>query len=183
MFGRIIKYTKEYEYLAKEFTCGNFVIDKYLKSDALTNNRGITYIWLANNEDTILGYYTIEVGNLDRFDSVRGTTLYESLGGSVNIRYFATSNKVRGKELMVGTGLYPGSYLLSDCELRVLNLSKEVGISFIVVFTTENGYRLFHERNAYFDFDEDMYVPVYESDAKCYRLYKHISDIVILNEY
>lgn len=41
----IKKYTKKYENLTKQFTCGNIVIDNFLyDGSALDNNRGITYI-------------------------------------------------------------------------------------------------------------------------------------------
>lgn len=41
----IKKYTKEYEKLAREFTCGNTIIDNFLHDgSALDMNRGITYV-------------------------------------------------------------------------------------------------------------------------------------------
>lgn len=43
----IIKYTSEYEGLKKRFTCGNIVIDNFLKNGgALDENQGITYVLL-----------------------------------------------------------------------------------------------------------------------------------------
>lgn len=44
----IIKYTSEYKVLNRYFSCGNIVIDNFLKSDnALDENQGITYVLLS----------------------------------------------------------------------------------------------------------------------------------------
>ena len=62
----IKKYTEKYRDLAQDFTCGNFVIDRFLKNgDALDENQGITYVLLSDEEDFIIGYYNIEVGRVD----------------------------------------------------------------------------------------------------------------------
>ena len=54
----IEKYTLQYRDLAKNFSCGNIVIDNFLKSgDALDENQGITYVLLSNKKDFIIGYY------------------------------------------------------------------------------------------------------------------------------
>ena len=48
------KYTQEYAGLAKQFTCGNAVIDKFLHDgSALDKNRGITYVMLSDEDDYI----------------------------------------------------------------------------------------------------------------------------------
>ncbi len=61
------KYKLEYEPLAKHFSCGNIVIDDFLKSgDALDENQGITYILLSDDKDFIIGYYNISVGRVDQ---------------------------------------------------------------------------------------------------------------------
>ena len=52
----IKKYTTKYENLAKKFTCGNIVIDKFLHDgSALDVNRGITYIMLSDDNNCIIG--------------------------------------------------------------------------------------------------------------------------------
>lgn len=45
----IKRYTKEYENLAKQFKCGNRIIDRLLHDgSALDINRGITYVMLTD---------------------------------------------------------------------------------------------------------------------------------------
>lgn len=86
----IVKYTVDYVNLANEFDCGNFIINKFLKSgDALDKNQGITYVMLSDEEDFIIGYYNICVGRVDQVEIIGGEKLYEPMGGSVNINYLA----------------------------------------------------------------------------------------------
>lgn len=45
----IEKYTHQYTNLAKNFECGNIVIDNFLRSgDALDENQGIIYVLLSD---------------------------------------------------------------------------------------------------------------------------------------
>ena len=48
----IVKYTSEFSELAKNFKCGNAIIDRFLQSgDALDENQGITYILLSEENN------------------------------------------------------------------------------------------------------------------------------------
>lgn len=70
----IVKYTSEYENLRNNFTCGNIVIDNFLKSNnALDENQGITYVMLSDKKDVIIGFYNIEVGRVDQIDNIGGS--------------------------------------------------------------------------------------------------------------
>lgn len=68
--------------------------------------------------------------------------------------------------------------LLNDCEQRILELRKNVGIAFITLNSTEEGYHLYTVRNSYEDFEDDMSNFVDESDKSCYKLYKCVDDII-----
>ncbi len=47
----IVKYTSEYEGLKENFTCGNVVIDNFLRNgNALDENQGITYVLLSDKK-------------------------------------------------------------------------------------------------------------------------------------
>ncbi len=55
---KIEKLTDKYFHLTHNFTCGNIVIDNFLKNgNALDKNQGITYIMLSDDCEFILGYY------------------------------------------------------------------------------------------------------------------------------
>ena len=174
----IEKYTPKYEKLAKNFECGNIVIDNFLRNgDALDENQGITYVLLSDNKDFIIGYYNVEVGRVDQIEDIGDTVMYKPMGGSVNINYLAIHSKYQGTKIaeVDGRKIYLGDYILRDCEKLVLRLRKEIGIVFITLYSTEQGYHLYHERNSYEDFEDDMSTFVQESDQKCYKC---VDDIV-----
>lgn len=175
------RYTKEYVGLAQGFSCGNVVIDKFLHDgSALDVNRGITYVMLSDNDDYIIGYYNIENGRVDRIDTIGGKDVYELMGGAININYLAIHSDLQGK-LVAQDGeskIYLGDLLLRDCEKRILELRMQTGIAFVTVCSTEEGYHLYHVRNGYENFEEDMNTVVQESDKNCFKLYKCVDDIV-----
>lgn len=177
----IIKYTREYVDLAKKFDCGNSVINNFLKqADALDENQGITYIMLSDKKDFIIGYYNIETGRVDMIENIGDTVLYKPMGGAININYLAIHSRYQGTKIaeIKGKKIYLGDILLNDCEQRIIELRKVVGVSFITLCSTEEGYHLYHERNSYEDFEEDMSTFVNESDKTSYKLYKCVDDIV-----
>ena len=175
------KYTLQYRDLAKNFSCGNIVIDNFLKSgDALDENQGITYVLLSDKKDFIIGYYNVEVGRVDQADRIGDNIVYKPMGGTVNINYLAVHNKFQGTKLaeIEGQKIYLGDYLLRHCERLILELRKQVGIVFVTLNSTKQGYHLYHDRNSYMDFEDDMSTFVEESDYGCHKLYKCVDDII-----
>lgn len=175
------RYTKEYEKLAQNFECGNTIIDNFLRNgNALDENQGITYVLLSDKKDVIIGYYNIEAGRVDQIEDVGGATIYKPMGGSINVNYLAIDSSYQGTKIaqINGKKIYLGDYLLRDCEKKILKLRKEVGVVFITLYSTEQGYHLYHERNSYENFENDMSTVIQESDYKCYKLYKCVDDIV-----
>lgn len=153
----------------------------FLKSgNALDENQGITYVMLSEKKDVIIGFYNIEVGRVDQIDNIGENVIYQPMGGAVNINYLAIDNKYQGTKIaeIDGQNIYLGDYLLRDCEKRILQLRKEVGIVFVTLYSTMQGYHLYHERNSYEDFEDDMSTFVQESDNECYKLYKCVDDII-----
>lgn len=177
----VVKYTAEYIDLAEKFDCGNAVINRFLKeADALDENQGITYIMLSDKKDFIIGYYNIEAGRVDMIEEIGEQILYKPMGGAININYLAIHSKYQGIKIaeVEGRKIYLGDILLNDCEQKILELRKQVGISFITLYSTEEGYHLYHERNSYEDFEEDMRTVVQDSDKSCHKLYKCVDDLV-----
>lgn len=175
----IIKYNQAYARLAEKFTCGNIVIDNFLHDgSALDENRGITYVMLSDDKDCIIGYYNIENSRVDRIDSVTDN-LYEVMGGAININYLAIHSTLQ--RTMVAQKeeekIYLGDILLRDCERRILDLRKQTGISFVTVCSTKEGYHLYHIRNGYEHFEDDMTTVTQESELNCFKLYKCVDDI------
>lgn len=178
----IIKYTIEHQHLASIFDCGNIILNNFLKStNALDENQGITYIMVSDNKDFIIGYYNISVGRVDLIEQTETTVVYKPMGGSININYLAIHSKYQHTHignLPSGQKIYLGDYLLRSCEKTILALRKHVGIAFITLYSTQEGYNLYHNRNSYEIFETDMNTFIEERDLECYKLYKCIDDLL-----
>lgn len=177
----IVKYTSEYEDLAKDFKCGNKVIDKFLHDgSALDENQGITYVLLSDESDFIIGYYNIEVGRVDQIEVIGNKEYYKPMGGAVNINYLAIHSDFQGMMIaeVDDKKIYLGDFLLRDCEKRILELRREVRKSFVTLYSTKEGYHLYHNRNSYENFEDDMSTFLKETDISCHKLYKWVDDII-----
>ena len=143
-------------------------------------NQGITYILLSDENDFIIGYYNIEVGRVDQIEKIGDKEIYKPMGGAVNINYLAVHSDFQGTMLaeIEGKKIYLGDYILRDCEKRILELRNKVGISFVTLYSTKEGYHLYHVRNCYENFEDDMSTFVQESDMSCHKLYKWVDDII-----
>ena len=175
------KYTKEYQYLTTNFDCGNYVINNFLKSsNALDPNQGITYLLLSDDEKQLIGYYNIEVGRLDCIQNIGSEQSYQFMGGTVHINYLAIHKDFKGKKIaeVDERNIYLGDILLDDCEQRIVKLREDVGVSFITLCSTEEGYHLYKMRNSYEDFEDDMSIFIQERDIDSYKMYKCIDEIV-----
>lgn len=177
----IERFTHNHFKLLKDFSCGNIVLDNFIKSNnALDNNQGVTYLLLSDDKDFIIGYYNISAGRVDRIEIINNCEYYIPMGGSVNINYLAIHKdyqRIKLKEID-NCKIYLGDFLLRDCERRIVDLSKHLGIAFITLNSTEEGYHLYHIRNGYENFEDDMNSFVPETDKNCYKLYKCIDDII-----
>lgn len=179
----IVKYSKKYQNLVNNFDCGNIALNNFLNStNALDKNQGITYILLSDKKDFIIGYYNISAGRVDLIEQIGELVNYVPMGGSVNINYLAIHSDYQHKKignLTNGQSFYLGDFLLHDCEKRIMKLKEEVGIMFITLYSTKEGYNLYHNRNSYEDFEVDMNTFISERDIDCFKLYKCIDDIFL----
>lgn len=166
--------------LTKSFSCGNLVLDNFIKSNnALDENQGITYLLLSDDKNSLIGYYNISVGRVDNIQKINGVEYYEPMGGAANINYLAIRREYQGQS-QAPPGepkIYLGDLLLNDCEKRILKIRKSIGISFITLHSTEEGHKLY-ERNDYYPFEDDMSTFISERDLNCYKMYKCIDDLL-----
>lgn len=169
--------------MANNFDCGNIVLNNFIKStDALDKSQGITYVMLTDKKDFIIGYYNISTGRVDLIEQIGESINYMPMGGSININYLAIHSNYQHKKigtLKNGQSFYLGDFLLHDCEKRIMAIREKVGVMFITLYSTEDGYNLYHNRNSYEGFEEDMNTFINERDFECYKLYKCIDDIFL----
>ena len=175
---KFVKFTEKHQYLAQSFDCENFIINTFLRSsDALDSNQGITYILLDDEETQIVGFYNIGMTRIDQTQTVGEDTYYYPMGGAAVINYLAVTKDYKHHQYIPGEKYYYGDYILNDCEEKLCELRKRIGFSFIMISSTKEGYHLYHDRNFYDDFDDDMSIFLKESDKKCYLLYKWADDL------
>ena len=134
---------------------------------------------LSDDEDFLVGYYNISAGRMDNIQEINGVEYYEPMGGSVNINFLAIRKEYQGQSQTPAgePKLYLGDLLLNDCEKRILHIRESIGLSFITLYSTEEGHQLY-ERNDYSLFEEDMSTFISERDKDCYKMYKWIDDLL-----
>ena len=93
------------------------------------------------------------------------------MGGTANINYLAVNKEFQHTILIPNTKIYFGDYILHDCEKRIISIRENIGIQFISLCSTKEGYHMYHDRNSYDNF-------VIGSDKSSIKLYKCIDDII-----
>ena len=108
-------YDASLQKLASSFDCGSKpVFNSFLRSsDALEPAFGKTYVLLTEDEASIIGYYNIGVGDVERSDG------YQTLkcGGAIHINYLALDKRFRGRLAFSndsGMDIYWSDLLLHD---------------------------------------------------------------------
>lgn len=165
------EYTSALQILADKFDCGNSYLNQFLRSsDALDPGIGKTYVFLSENDESIVGYYNISCGSLDQIeDGIR-----YKIGGSIHIGYFAIDEKFQHQLQATtpnGIHLYWGDVLLEECLSRIEAIrATQVGVSFVTLASSAAGERLYRHHD-FDDLDDDItFSPVHGED-KCICLY------------
>ena len=158
-------------HLTASFDCKNTVINNFLKSEnALDLNQGVTYILLNNSNDGIIGFYNIGISRIDQVQSIGNTTYSTYMGGTAVLNYLALNEPFQHTYMLPEDSYSYGDYLLDNCESKLLSLRNQIGFSFIVISSTQEGLHLYKE---------DMSIVVQESDKQCIKLYKWADDLEI----
>ncbi|MGM9525903.1 MAG: N-acetyltransferase [Peptococcaceae bacterium] len=166
---KITELQQKHKELLKNFSCGNAVIDNFLKSkDAYNNSIGKTYILLSEDESVIIGYYTISTGSVDYLED----HLRIRDAGSIHINYFAIDESFQKNVIFEDDGAktYVSDYLLDDCFKRIEKLrDTSVGFSYITLDSTLEGIWLY-ERNGFYRINSE--------DNIVFSSYKHEMDSI-----
>jgi hypothetical protein len=183
--NQIEKYTNELRPLSIKFSSGNIAIDNFLSSDdALDKTIGITYVLLDEERTRIIGYFNISVSRIDEIRLQNGEVTYHPLGGAAKINYLAVDSKFQHQLLYQtnnGDKKYIGDYLLGQCEQKIWDIHNDIGIAFIYLSSTKEGYHMYRDRNFYEDLEDDMNVAKNDKDLTCKDLYKYIDDLYYYN--
>ena len=93
----------------------------------------MTYIFVPDEEDVIIGYYNIGVGRIDQIEHIGNSIRYIPMGGTANINYLAVNKEFQHTILIPNTKIYFGDYILHDCEKRIISIRENIGIQFISI--------------------------------------------------
>ena len=173
----VLEYNASLQELALLFHSGNSYLDSFLRSEyALDKNIGKTFVFLSDENDTIIGYYNIGTGDVEYDDS----GIRKKMGGSIHINCFALDEKYHGilqAKTEEGEIINLSDVLLMDCMDKIQELRNNyVEFAFITLNSTEEGYSLY-KRNDFEKLEEDMSFSKEDSELKCIPMYYAI-DII-----
>ena len=82
----VVPYDAGLQKLASSFHSGNDFLDRFLKGSlALDANIGKTFVFLSEDDKTIIGYYNLGLGYIEQNDF----GIRKKAGGAVHINSFA----------------------------------------------------------------------------------------------
>lgn len=167
----VVHYDASLQKLASSFHSGNDYLDRFLREfSSLDNNIGKTFVFLSDDNKTIIGYYNLGLGYIEQ---IEGNTMHK-IGGAVHINCFALDERYHGLLQTYtdeGVKVNLSDVPLDDCMHRIEILRDEyVGFSFVTLSSTREGYSLY-ERNGFEILEEDMNFSVEDSEEECIPMY------------
>lgn len=165
------KYSEQYRSLAQNFDSGNSHLNHFLQHlESLDSSIGTTYVLLSDNDDSIIGFYNIGMGNLDIIEC--GVRI--KMGGAVHINGFALDINYHGlvqETLENDITINLSDFLLIDCINRIKEIRQNnIGFAFITLSATKEGYSLY-KRNGFEELEDDMKFSFNIDEKECIPMY------------
>lgn len=140
--------------LVQSFTCGNELIDHYLKNEAYRDEKAVTYLYLEESSNLMLGFASISCsGILCQHEKTCITR------PSISINYFAINTEIQ--HLPYDREQGEDRYCISDqmfCDLLSMcrMISNEyIGAEHVTLYSVPKAYS-FYRRNMMSEFTEYM---------------------------
>lgn len=143
------------------FTCGNEILDSYIKKQAaqdVSRNAAIVYVATRDGEN-ILGYYTLSQYSIQLDD------IPEQIAKKKLARYKTVSATLLGRlarhTSAKGTGI--GELLLMNALFRALQMSKQVASAAIVVDAKDEKARAFYAKYGFIELpkiERRLFIPM-----------------------
>ena len=119
----------------KEFNCGENLLNIYLKQYALKNDlNGIakTFLCVSDDKTSLIGFFSLSSANLqfEEYSDKCSDSIPHYPIPCVRIARLAVDKKYQGHGI--------GRYLIKECFLRILAISKTIGIHLIIVDAKES---------------------------------------------
>ena len=128
-----------------EFDCGDATLNEWLTKRALKNQKtggSRTFVVCENNK--VVGYYALASGSVERAEAPKNVArnMPQPIPVMVLAR-LAIDTSWQGKKV--------GSSLLKDALLRVLSVSKNVGVRAVLVHAISEEAKTFYQRYGFMD--------------------------------
>jgi GNAT superfamily N-acetyltransferase len=131
----------------KSFKSGKHPLDLFLKRHALKNQKAdSSQTYVAHRNGSVVGYYSLTVGSVDRKDCPPEITSETPPGYPIPVILLARLAVHRSEQ---GRGL--GGALLQDAFYRIASAAEIVGARALLVHAIDSEARTFYE---HFNFDE-----------------------------
>ncbi|MCC8161027.1 MAG: hypothetical protein LIO53_06960 [Oscillospiraceae bacterium] len=92
IFYRVETLSRNTDVVFDDFSCGNDIIDRYLKIDALDDTKNITYLFIDNSDNSVTAFASLSCSGI-RYHISEATDM---LLPSIEISFFAVRNDLQG---------------------------------------------------------------------------------------
>ena len=141
---------------ALNFDCGSSPFyNQFIRGEkALDPSFGKTFVFLTEDQKSMVGYYNLGVGEVtydDGFQRIK-------CGGAVHINVLALDKAYRGRFIPMESGkaIHWSELLLYDCLQRINHIrDTSVGFSFVTLSASKEGHGLY-QRFGFYEMEEDM---------------------------
>ncbi len=166
-----IKLDLQHRELVKKFSCGNMILDNFLKSQqSFDSGIGVTYIYLTEDQNRVVGYYNISAGCVDYLDN--GLRLRDA--GAIHLNYFAVDLAFQKKNNNMGIS----DLLLEDCVQRVHVIRENIlGFNYITLDSTQEALGLY-QRHGFqkIELDEGIIFSPYKNEYTSIPMYLFLDE-------
>lgn len=183
----VLEYNEDLKKLSSSFSCGNFYIDNFLKSnESLESDICKTFVMVQSemeNEQTtdkLVGFYSISADSVYSLDDTSSGNKIIYDGGAVRIHMFAIDEGFQHKTLKIGEEKKTyASVLLLDCFEQINHIvNNHIGATYIILYATNLGYGLYKNVGNFEELTDadDIYLSTIEGSEECIPMYKYIKD-------
>jgi len=132
-----------------DFDCGNESLNNWLQKRALANNSRTSQTFVIQQNDKVIGYYSLAAGSIDRSSAAKKLSR-----NSVDPIPVIVLGRLAIDQAHHGKGL--GADLLRDALLRSVRAAEDIGIRALLVHAIDDDAVTFYKR---FDFLESPIHP------------------------
>lgn len=145
--------------MLKSFDCGNRSINKFLKTNSITSNRDVTYIFLDEENNIIIGFCSLCCSGIPINAALSTGDIYTTIEPSIEIDFFAVDERYRSIKYDKTSNRYEtlSAALFATMLHRIENItSKYVGATHVCLYAVPRAIH-FYERSNFKIFAPYMY--------------------------